>query len=265
MFMYCWLFAAKHETVRKVLEIGIHRGGSIRLWNNYLHQADIFGVDLAVLGGVWSRIKGVPRIHLFPNQNAYSASFIQCTFQNGSLDIMVDDGLHSLVSMQQMIQLYLPLLRPDGILVIEDIQSPAWIQGLRPVTPAIDRPFIDTNDLRQIRGCSDDILFVINWGVNATTPGEMPGLLDNTISDKNPAHSCTRTYQSLFYGKTATAKNVMEIGISAGGSIRLRYDYFLNNQISVLDIMRQEKIWSKLRNIGRITLLQGGMDITNHS
>jgi hypothetical protein len=56
---------------------------------------------------------------------------------------MFDDGPHSLSSMQEMLQPYLPLLKPDGILVIEDIQSPCWIQDLRVVTPAADHPFIN--------------------------------------------------------------------------------------------------------------------------
>jgi predicted O-methyltransferase YrrM len=254
LHVYRWLFAAKRDTARKVLEIGISQGGSIGLWHDYFQSADIYGIDIAGLDRVWDRIKGVPRIHLFPHQDAYDAKFLQRNFQNASIDIMIDDGPHSLSSMQEMIQLYLPLLKPDGILVIEDVQSPSWIQELHAVTPAADRQFIDTYNLQQMKGRYDDILFVINRGVNASTPAGMLALLNNSRSDKNTAHSYARTYQSLFYEKTTTAKNVMEIGIFRGGSIRLWHDYFRNSQVYGLDIMKYKDIWPQIMGVERITL-----------
>jgi hypothetical protein len=74
--------------------------------------------------------------------------------------------------------------------------------------------------LRQIRGHFDDALFAMNRGDDATTPGGMLGLFDNTRTNKNTAHSYAKTYRSLFYDKTRTVTNVMEMGIRAGGSIR---------------------------------------------
>lgn len=58
--------------------------------------------------------------------------------------------------------MYLPLLKDDGILVIEDVQDIAWINDLRAVTPDELKPYIEVYDRRSIKGRWDDIIFVIN-------------------------------------------------------------------------------------------------------
>ena len=54
-------------------------------------------------------------------------------------------------------------------------------------------------------------------------------LADNTRTDKNTAHSYLPLYQTLLIGKKETAKNVLEVGIYLGGSIKLWGDFFSND------------------------------------
>ena len=77
-------------------------------------------------------------------------------------DIVLDDGPHTLPSMVAFINLYLPLLKYDGILAIEDVQDIAWIDELRAATPDALKPYIEVYDLRSVKGRYDDIIFVIN-------------------------------------------------------------------------------------------------------
>jgi hypothetical protein len=63
--------------------------------------------------------------------------------------------------MQLAIQYFLPLLTPDGIFVIEDVQRIAWIKALRSVTPPADRKFVNVYDLRATKARADDIMYVI--------------------------------------------------------------------------------------------------------
>jgi len=79
-----------------------------------------------------------------------------------TFDVLVDDGPHTLESMKAFIQLYLPLLKQDGILVIEDIQDIAWTNELQKVTPDAYKPYIQVYDRRGAKGRYDDIMFVIN-------------------------------------------------------------------------------------------------------
>jgi hypothetical protein len=75
---------------------------------------------------------------------------------------MIDDGPHTLESMVSFIQLYLPLLKEDGILVVEDVQDMRWVNRLRIVTPDAYKPYIEVYDRRSVKGRYDDIMFVIN-------------------------------------------------------------------------------------------------------
>ena len=53
-------------------------------------------------------------------------------------------------------------------------------------------------------------------------------IVDNSKTDKNTLHSYLPLYQELLKGKKETAKNILEVGISQGGSIKLWHDYFTN-------------------------------------
>jgi hypothetical protein len=64
--------------------------------------------------------------------------------------------------MLAFITMYLPLLKDDGILVIEDVQDIAWIDQLRNITPDAFKPYIEVYDRRDVKGRYDDIMFVIN-------------------------------------------------------------------------------------------------------
>ena len=57
-------------------------------------------------------------------------------------------------------------------------------------------------------------------------------------TDKNTIHSYFDSYDKLFSPIKDSAKNILEIGIYAGGSIKLWHDYFVNANIYAVDITR---------------------------
>jgi predicted O-methyltransferase YrrM len=79
-------------------------------------------------------------------------------------------------------------------------------------------------------------------------------LVDNSRTDKNTKHSYLPLYQKLLEDKKYTAKNVLEIGIFQGGSIKLWRDFFTNATVWGLDIMNSNDVWDKLKNDDRIIL-----------
>ena len=79
-------------------------------------------------------------------------------------------------------------------------------------------------------------------------------LIDNSRTDKNTWHYYLETYESLFLNKKNSALNILEIGVSEGGSIKLWYDYFLNANIYGLDIRKIKDMWDELKNKPRIKL-----------
>ena len=79
-------------------------------------------------------------------------------------------------------------------------------------------------------------------------------IVDNSRTDKNTRHSYLPLYQNLLEGKKDTAKNVLEIGVWNGESIRLWHDYFKNATIYGLDILPIENMWPEILNKERIKI-----------
>jgi hypothetical protein len=79
-------------------------------------------------------------------------------------------------------------------------------------------------------------------------------LADNSRTDKNTVHSYLPLYEKLLCSRKESAKNVLEIGICHGGSIKLWHDYFPNATVFGLDCMNINNVWGELKNNDRIKL-----------
>jgi cephalosporin hydroxylase len=79
-------------------------------------------------------------------------------------------------------------------------------------------------------------------------------LIDNSRTDKNTTHSYLELYQTLLSKKKENAKNVLEVGIFEGGSIKLWNDFFINATVYGLDKMDIENVWSEIKNNDKIIL-----------
>jgi hypothetical protein len=166
--LYQQLLFSKKNTAKNILEIGIgypgDNGGSIKMWNDYFINANIYALDIQHIDDVWDEIKNKDRINLFTSIDAYDEINFKELFldKNIKFDMMLDDGPHSLESMKQFIKLYTQIMTEDGILMIEDVQSIDWIDELKSVVPENLKKYIQCYDLRHIKNRWDDIVFVIN-------------------------------------------------------------------------------------------------------
>ena len=88
-------------------------------------------------------------------------------------------------------------------------------------------------------------------------------IADNSRTDKNTTNSYLPLYQQLLMGKKETAKNVLEVGICTGGSIKLWSDYFTNANVYGLDIMNINKVWESIKDTEKI-ILHTSIDAYNH-
>ena len=75
---------------------------------------------------------------------------------------MLDDGPHTIESMKQFINLYSQIMTDDGILIIEDVKSLAWLEILKNEVPEHLKQYIKTYDLRRNKRRFDDIVFTID-------------------------------------------------------------------------------------------------------
>jgi hypothetical protein len=163
--LYQRLLNDKKDTAKNVLEVGIYRGGSIKLWNDFFTNATVYGIDIISEHDLnYDDVKNQEKIKLYLSTNAYDSNFITNTFLNKNikLDFMLDDGPHTLDSMKEFIRLYSQIMTDDGILIIEDVQSWDWIEILRNEVPDNLKEFIHVYDLRPNKNRYDDIVFTIN-------------------------------------------------------------------------------------------------------
>jgi GT2 family glycosyltransferase/glycosyltransferase involved in cell wall biosynthesis/SAM-dependent methyltransferase len=102
-----------------LLEIGVFRGASLRLWEQYLPNARIVGVDI----DSDSLAAASARAHVSIG-NATNRDFIRGVVRDkldGIVDIVVDDGSHNLGDQLAAFENLFPLLSEGGLYFMEDI------------------------------------------------------------------------------------------------------------------------------------------------
>jgi hypothetical protein len=162
--LYQQLLIGKKETAKNVLEVGIFLGGSIKLWNNFFTNANVYGLDMMHISNVWEGITNNEKIILHTSTDAYNTDFFTTHFLNKNIkcDFMLDDGPHTLESMKDFIKLYSQIMTDDGILIIEDVQSPEWLKYLYDEVPENLKKYVKVYDLRKNKNRYDDIVFTID-------------------------------------------------------------------------------------------------------
>lgn len=104
--------------VRKVVEIGVFQENSLRLWEEFFPNAEIFGLDIdprcaAFAGGrrrVFIGDQGDPE---------FLGRFIEET--GGDFDVVIDDGAHTEGAIMTSLRYLLPTMQPHGLYAIEDL------------------------------------------------------------------------------------------------------------------------------------------------
>lgn len=101
-----------------LLEIGIFSGGSLEMWRSCLGpDCHIYGVDIEEACKAYEK----PGIDIFIGDQADRAFWRKLKAQVPVVDIIIDDGGH--LARQQIVTLEetLPILRPGGVYLCEDI------------------------------------------------------------------------------------------------------------------------------------------------
>jgi len=117
------LFAHLKESKINFLEIGICRGGSIKLWRDYFTNANIFGADIVYSPVAKETLKNENVTILIGDSSDKKSEILTNHFGDESLDIIIDDGNHSFDYQFTTLQNFFPKLKKGGIYVIEDIED----------------------------------------------------------------------------------------------------------------------------------------------
>ena len=106
----------KNEEIN-ILEIGVDKGKSLRLWRNYFNKAKICGIDIEKMD---FKIEGVELITM--DQTDVESLKKVCE-KYKSFHIIIDDGSHVSKHIITSLNFLFDYLAPQGLYAIEDLQT----------------------------------------------------------------------------------------------------------------------------------------------
>lgn len=107
----------RNETFN-LLEIGVHKGASLRMWKEYFPNAQIHGIDKNPAAKEFEE----DRIYIQIGDQA-NIQFLNCAGANPSFEIIIDDGSHKWEHQIKSFQTLFPVLADGGLYVIEDLHT----------------------------------------------------------------------------------------------------------------------------------------------
>jgi len=118
-------FSPIRDQSLKILEIGIYKGGSLKMWKEYFPKSIIFGIDINN-----NSIFNENRI-ICKQANQGSRKDLQFVVNEigDNIDIIIDDGSHIMNHQQISLGFLFPFLKPNGFYVIEDIHTSFFEKG----------------------------------------------------------------------------------------------------------------------------------------
>jgi hypothetical protein len=107
------------SSTKKVLEIGVEYGNSARMWKEYFHNANIYGIDI----NENSKLAEEDRISIFIANQSDKEAIDNIISKIGiDFDIIIDDASHKIDDIINSFNMFFSCVRPGGMYIIEDIQ-----------------------------------------------------------------------------------------------------------------------------------------------
>ena len=121
--LYNMIFANTRHSTKNMTEIGIAAGQSLQAWYRYFPKAEIHAFDLNLHDLIKNNLD-----HLKPRVKTHIVNILdnnvtmsKMGFMNESMDIIIDDGPHTVYSQEAFLHKLFPILKPGGYYIIEDI------------------------------------------------------------------------------------------------------------------------------------------------
>lgn len=150
------------------LEIGAACGASFPIWHEYFYNSKILSIDNGEDKSCGQDVveefsKKFERLKFFKNTDAYKIDTVNTmldeTDGNG-FEIIIDDGSHIPKHQGFVLVEYGKILRPGGLIIIEDIVNDTVINFLQNMPMSYEFSF-SVQDLRSKKNRSDDIMLIV--------------------------------------------------------------------------------------------------------
>ncbi|MCA0274298.1 MAG: class I SAM-dependent methyltransferase [Proteobacteria bacterium] len=121
--IYDRYFARYRGTPVRFLEIGVSKGGSLRMWREYFGpDAVLFGIDIDPDCARFDGQAGQVRIGS-QDDPAFLAGVVA---EMGGVDVVLDDGSHVMAHVRASLAALFPVLATGGLYMIEDLHTAYW-------------------------------------------------------------------------------------------------------------------------------------------
>lgn len=121
--VYSQYFHSLKDEHIKFLEIGIDRGSSVKLWENYFKNAELHFIDITMqYVQYWSQQS---QYHLANQEDPQSLQSVM-NQTKGDFDIILDDGGHTMKGQITSFKVLFPYVKSGGMYIIEDLQTSYW-------------------------------------------------------------------------------------------------------------------------------------------
>lgn len=135
-----------------VLEIGVMRGHSIKMWNEYFTNSKVVGIDITLVN-LEFELDNVFKC------DGTNAAAVDALFPGWTFDYVIDDGSHFLADQLASIDVFLPRMNPGGVYFIEDI---AGLDALTAIEKRLDGYHYTVVDGRGPGRPMDEIMVVLH-------------------------------------------------------------------------------------------------------
>jgi hypothetical protein len=106
-----------------VVEIGVSQGGSLQMWRHYFGaQATIYGVDVSPAVRQFEEAG----IRILIGDQADRAFLRGLAEQTPRIDILIDDGGHTMAQQRTTFEELFPRIDPFGVYICEDLHTSYW-------------------------------------------------------------------------------------------------------------------------------------------
>ena len=130
---YDSIFSPMRQQVRRVFELGIFQGASLRAWRDYFPNAQVMGADIDPACCFQEE-----RIETWQcDETDPLAVEAMWEAAGGDLDVLIDDALHTYADNRRFFEWSHDQVRPGGLYIIEDLRADeldsfrAWAIDLR--------------------------------------------------------------------------------------------------------------------------------------
>lgn len=136
-----------------ILELGVQRGGSLLAWKEFFPNARVTGIDISD-----SRLEKYKTDTVEFILGDLRVAIDQV--KDRSFDIIIDDSDHFDGTVAWIIQHYWSLLKPNGTMVVEDIQIiDRYTETIKSVLP--EDAIMEAYDMRNVKGRPDDYIITL--------------------------------------------------------------------------------------------------------